>query len=215
MEYEIITCKVVVPAYASPVKEKSTNLIQIGTTWIGTLGYLGVVHKLDKQAGKKNNFVPRSSACAVFLRPSMGAPLVLRRQGAVCRKDILKTAGIALQDLSTWDGQDRLLKDIQAYGNSAAWVSRARRTGHTPGYRSWVWANGGDFLSQNSKHAALTQLRQAGDEILCRDDQRRKPNIQDSLNKARRNSQNFFMHRAYAFMFSSSWPLQVYLKTTN
>ncbi len=94
VEYEILSWSRAWFQLMQAIKEKSgPDIIQIGTTWIGTLGYLGAVHKLDKRVRPKEQFCSYFPQHLPFFRPPLGAAVVLRRQGAFLQERRPKEGG--------------------------------------------------------------------------------------------------------------------------
>jgi len=200
------------------IKEKSgPDLIQIGTTWIGTLGYLGAVHKLDKTCRQEKQFRSHVPRMCRFYDHLWALPWFCEARVLFYRKDLLKNAGITPQDLSNWDNFKAACSKLsRTMGTPPLGFSCQKEQGIFAGYSFLDLVERGDFLSQDSKHAALTQseTRQGmkyfaqliGENLISRD------SLEQSTGEI---AENFFMHGAYAFMFSSSWPLQVYLNDSS
>ena len=204
------------------IKEKSgPDIIQIGTTWIGTLGYLGAVHKLDKQIDKKNKFIPAFLGMCRFYDHLWALPWFCEGRVLFYRKDVLKASGINPRDVTNWENFKLACAKISRAPGARANISPLGFSGQKEqvilqDIGSWIWSNGGDFLSQNSKHAALTQTEtRQGLKFfaqLISDNHISKASLEQNTGEV---AENFFMHGAYAFMFSSSWPLQVYLNSSS
>lgn len=204
------------------IKEKSgPDVIQIGTTWIGTLGYLGAVNKLDKEVGKKNDFIPTFLGMCRFYDHLWALPWFCEGRVLFYRKDILAKAGVSAAEIQDWEGFRLACEKIQrAYGGSSSVApigfSAQKEQGILQDIASWVWSYGGDFLSSDFKHASLTQnetregmkyfAQLISGNLISRD------SLQQNTGEI---AENFFIHGAYAFMFSSSWPLQVYLNKSS
>lgn len=203
------------------IKEKSgPDIIQIGTTWIGTLGYLGAVHKLDRRARSKNKFVPTFLNTCRFFDHLWALPWFCEGRVMFYRKDYLKRAGIDPAEINNWNDFKLACSKIQkAYGGakvSPMGFSGQKEQVILQDIASWIWSNGGDFLSKDSKHAAFTQNEtKQGMKFfaqLISDGHISKDSVELNTGEV---AENFFMHNSYAFMPSSSWPLQVYLNSSS
>jgi multiple sugar transport system substrate-binding protein len=138
------------------------------------------------------------------------------------RKDYLKKSGVNPENISTWD--DFRLACLKIQKNTAGGPLFAAPMGFSgqkeqvilQDLACWIWPNGGDFLSGDAKHAALTQSEtKQGMKFLARlisDNLISKTSIELNNGEV---AENFFMHDAYAFMLSSSWPLHVYLSSSS
>ena len=222
IEYEMLSWSRSWFRLMQAIKEKTgPDIIQIGTTWIGTLGYLGAVRKLDKIAGRKNNFVPTFLGMCRFYDHLWALPWFCEGRVLFYRKDLLKKAGINPQDILNWDAFKlacaKISKIVGPSSNtSPLGFSAQKEQVILQDLASWIWSNGGDFLSQGSKHATLTQAEtRQGMKFfaqLISEQYISKDSLEQNTGEV---AENFFMHDAFAFMFSSSWPLQVYLNSAS
>lgn len=222
VEYEMLSWSRAWFRLMQAIKEKSgPDIIQIGTTWIGTLGYLGAVHKLDKRVSSKSSFVPTFLGMCRFYNHLWALPWFCEGRVLFYRKDYLQKAGINAQDITTWDSLkaacSKISKKRDGYSKiSPLGFSSQKEQVILQDIASWIWSHGGDFLSKDSKHASLTQLetRQGMRYFaqLISDNHVSKESLEQSTGEV---AENFFMHGAFAFMFSSSWPLQVYLNSSS
>jgi len=196
------------------IKEKSgPDIIQVGTTWIGTLGYLGAVHKLDKNVGAKNNFIPAFLDMCRSYNHIWALPWFCEGRVLFYRKDILSKSGIKPQDITNWDNFKHTCSAVSKIsGIEPIGFSGQKEQAILQDMAAWIWSYGGDFLSQDSKHATFTQNEtRLGMKYLAQliaDKHISEDSLEQNIGEV---AENFFMHGAYAFMFSSSWPLQVYL----
>ncbi|MHB9155348.1 MAG: extracellular solute-binding protein [Endomicrobiales bacterium] len=200
------------------VKEKAgPDVIQVGTTWIGTLGYLGAVHKLDGRRIPTETFIPTFFSMCQCFDHVWAVPWFCEGRVLFYRRDLLARAGLGPEDIADW----------KRFKSACARLGRGRKTAPMgfscqkeqavlQDLAGWIWSNGGDFLSQDGKHASINQY-EARQGIKYFLDLIAGNAIADSSLEQTAGAvvENFFRNDAYAFLLSSSWPLQVYLNRSS
>jgi multiple sugar transport system substrate-binding protein len=200
------------------VKEKSgPDVIQVGTTWIATLGYLGAVQKLDSRAVESDNFVPLMfSSCRCF-KHLWAIPWFCEARVMFYRKDFLEKTEIDLADIDNWDAFKNACSHLTKLHTHSHAITPLGFSGHKEqsilqDFASWIWSFGGSFLSPDGKHCTISEegtregLTYFLDLISA--DYLSKSSLGLSVGNV---AENFFFHDAYAFFFSNPWPLQIYL----
>lgn len=200
------------------IKEKSgPDILQVGTSWIATLAYLGAIRRLENR-----NIVPGQfhhtlfDQCQCFGHlwslPWFGEGRVL-----YYRADFFDAARLTPADISTWDGLTAACARIKHARGAKPSVapfafSSQKEHGLIQDISSWVWAAGGDFLSPHDKRPWMDSPEtRAGitsfiDLIAARHITR-----QSLAQNAGEVTESFFQGNDYAVLMASSWPLQVYL----
>lgn len=136
---------------------RGPDLMQIGTTWVPTLAFLGMLSPLTSaQDGfEKSAFLPRSwDSCRVQGDENLYAvPWFLDVRVLYYRKDLLSRADIPEKLLEDWRGFSeacrRLLEARRRSGNGGPYplsVSSQKPGVQLHDVAPWVWAAGGGFL---------------------------------------------------------------------
>jgi multiple sugar transport system substrate-binding protein len=200
------------------VKEKSgPDIIQVGTTWIGTLAYLGAVQKLEKRTIKSESFTAPLFNMCQSIGHLRAIPWFCEGRVLFYRKDHLEKAGLTAAALENWESFRKAcdrIKKLKKGGPAVApfGFSGLKEQGLQQDLASWVWGNNGDFLSADGKHCSLggPEARLGFKYLL---DLIASGCVSPSSLEqgAGEVTENFFIHDAYTFVLASSWPLQVFL----
>lgn len=204
------------------MKEKTgPDIIQVGTTWIATLAYLGAIKRLENR-----NITPGLfhhslfSQCQCFGHlwslPWFGEGRVL-----YYRRDFLEAAKYAPADIESWDGLKKCcmkIKRLRTIKPSIApfAFSSQKEQGLIQDLSSWIWSNGGDFLAAHDKRPCLENSETKAGITAFVDLITAKLISRTSLEQnAGEVTESFFQNDAYAFLMASSWPLQAYLNPSS
>lgn len=216
--YEILSWSSAWFKLIKAIKEKTApDVIQIGTTWIGTLRYLKAIRKLDHQKIKSKNFIPAFLNMCSFKDDLCALPWFCEGRVLFYRKDYLHKADIDVKSIETWKGFRQAclkLSKMRIDGLKVSPLGFSCQKEHVilHDIAALLWTHGADFLSDDGKHASLIQAesRQAIKYFLDLISSRfiSRTSLDKSINEV---GEDFFMHDAYAFMFTSSWTLQAYL----
>jgi len=136
---------------------ESPDVMQIGTTWVSTLAFLGLLSPLvgDERAFGGDSFLPRSwDSCRILGSEGIYAvPWFLDVRVLYYRRDILEKAGISESSLEDWHGfaaACKKLLELRRRSNDALYplsVSSQKPGVYVHDLAPWVWAAGGDFLN--------------------------------------------------------------------
>lgn len=218
VEYEILSWSRAWAKLIQAVKEKSgPDIMQVGTTWIGTLGYLGAVQKLDAKKIDAESFNPLLFNMCKSFRHLWAIPWFGEARVLFYRKDFFEKTEIDLSSIDRWESFTHACTKLSKLHTHTHQITPLGFSGYKEqailqDLASWIWSHGGDFLSHDGKHSAINHpgakegLKTFLDLISC--GHISKLSLGQSSGEV---AENFFFHDAYAFYFSSSWPLQVYL----
>jgi len=200
------------------VKEKSgPDVIQVGTTWIATLGYLGAVQKLDAHKVDADAFIPLLFSMCRYFRHQWAIPWFGEARVMFYRKDFLEKTEIDPRQLDNWESFKKACAKLARLHTHSHAITPIGFSGHMEqsilqDFASWIWGFGGSFLSSDGKHSTIDRdgakegfkffldLISAG--YLSRSA------LGLSVGSI---AENFFFHDAHAFFISNPWPLQIYL----
>lgn len=206
------------PKLMQAVKEKTgPDVIQAGTTWISTLGHLGAVQALDGKHINCSSFIPAVFTMCKSLDRLWAVPWFGEGRVLYYRKDFLKKAGLTLADIDTWEGFASAcakIAQLQHRGRAVSPLgfSCQKEQAVLQDLAAWIWSHGGDILSQDGKHAVLDRAEARTGIKYFLDLIATGHASSAALDQTAGDvTDNFFQQGEYAFLLSSSWPLQVYL----
>lgn len=222
VNYEIHSWSRAWPRLMQAIKDKAgPDVIQVGTTWISTLGHLGAVQPLDGKHINRTSFIPTFFAMCKSQERLWAVPWFCEGRVLYYRKDYLKKALLTLSDIDTWEGFAKSCAKIAALqyrGRSVLPIgfSCQKEQAVLQDLAPWIWSHGGEMLSPDGKHAALDRA-EARTGIKFFLDLITAGHISGATleETAGEVCDNFFQRGEYAFLFSSSWPLQVYLNPSS
>ncbi len=200
------------------IKEKNgPDIIQVGTTWIATLGYLGAIKRLENRNIKPGLFHHTLfEQCQCFGHlwslPWFGEGRVL-----YYRKDFLEAAHCTTAHIESWAAMKECcakLKRLHAHGPDIApfAFSNQKEQGLIQDLSSWIWSQGGDFLATHNKRPWLESAETKEGISSFADLIATKSISRLSLEQnAGEVTEKFFQNDSYAFLMASSWPHHVYL----
>lgn len=135
------------------------DVSQIGSTWLRGLVDMNAVRPFApaelRAWGDLGDFVPAAwqSACLDEMHTVWALPWLVDARILFYRRDWLKSAGIDERTaFVTPQALDDTLRALRAHGIAIPWVLPTQfswRTLHAAA--SWVWGNGGDFVSADGK----------------------------------------------------------------
>lgn len=141
------------------------SVSEVGTSWVPDLAGMRMLKQVPddmmKQLGGGKNYVPQSwRSCFLFGKPEMWAmPWISGSRVMYYRKDLLEKAKI---DLDTAFANPRFMLDavdqLQGMGVELPWITSNVKSLNTLHLIStWVWAGGGDFLSEDGWRLLFTE----------------------------------------------------------
>lgn len=210
------------PRIIQAVKDKSgPDVIQVGTTWIGTLGYLGAIQNLDTRKINRSAFISTFYDFCSCFDHLWALPWFCEGRVLFYRTDLLEKAGLSRADLENWY-RFRLacsaLSRMRVSGKAVTpfGFSCQKEQALTQDIAAWIWSNGGSFLSKDGKHAAITHFESVQGIKYFLDLIAQKYIGRQALDQSTGEVVgNFFLNDGAAFLITSSWPLQVYLNPSS
>lgn len=186
------------------------DVIQVGTTWVTTLSYLGALEKAPRLGGTDQEAATLGDASPFCI------PWFIDIRVLYYRRDIFQSLGLDPRMLDDWAGFKNVCAEIQKglqKGRvSSEIIAPLGIPGQKPGVlmhdlAPWVWEAGGDFCSEDMREANLSQeaLIQGCEFYFDLIDKGYMPILNSALPQG-----NFFTGR-YAMQFSGSWPVDTYL----
>lgn len=199
------------------VKGRNTRTIpdvmQVGTTWVTTLSYLGALEQVPEVP-----FGPREHRMATSIGDSSPfcIPWFIDIRVLYYRKDIFEALRIDPNWLRDWKGFSRacaeLKKSLAKSDQFSRIVAPLAIPGQKPGVlmhdlAPWIWQAGGDFCSDDLRETNLNQasLIQGCEFYFDLVAEGYMPVPNSALPQG-----NFFTGH-YAMQFSGSWPVDTYL----
>jgi multiple sugar transport system substrate-binding protein len=187
------------------------DVLQVGTTWVTTLNYLGALEK-----------VPEGAGLADLTGSSLGdatphcVPWFVDIRVLYYRKDLFSRLGIDPRWLDDWKGFNRacaeILKAITKGANLGHIIAPLAIPGQKPGVlmhdlAPWVWQAGGDFGGDEAGETSLTQTALLQGCAFYFD---LIANGYMPVPNSAVPPGNFFTGH-YAMQFTGSWPVDSYL----
>jgi multiple sugar transport system substrate-binding protein len=205
--------------FIQAIKDKSgPDILQVGTTWIATLGYLGAIRRLDTKKINTTHFIPNLLATCRYQKHLWAIPWFCDGRAFFYRKDYLEKAGVSLVDIDNWKSfREACVKLGKLRTPDGRPVSPLGFSSHKEqvilqDIACWIWGNGGNFLSPDGKHSALTLPETMNGFSFLLDLMANRCISEMSLEQSTgETAESFFRHDEYAFFLANSWPLQVYL----
>ncbi|TDO95241.1 ABC-type glycerol-3-phosphate transport system substrate-binding protein [Halanaerobium saccharolyticum] len=81
----------------------SPDIIQIGTTWVRTLAYMGYIEKIPQDFETRTSFVENMNQICIYRGDQYAVPWNVDTIVLATRTDYLKTLGIKKRDLDSWE----------------------------------------------------------------------------------------------------------------
>lgn len=189
------------------------DVMQVGTTWVTTLSYLGALEPVPDQT-----FGPSEQRIATSIGDSSPfcIPWFIDLRVLYYRKDIFEAFKIDPKLLGDWKGFGRacaeLKKNLGKTDRFSRIVAPLGIPGQNPGVlmhdlAPWVWEAGGDFCSDDLRETNLNQepLIEGCEFYFDLINEGYMPVPNSALPHG-----NFFTGH-YAMQFSGSWPVDSYL----
>lgn len=193
---------------------KSTpDVLQVGTTWVTTLSYLGALEKAPRSTTYSTG---DQDAVSIGDANPFCVPWFIDIRVLYYRRDIFDALKIDPRELDNWDGFNRVCAEIQRNLQKGRLSSKLIAPLGIPGQKPgvlmhdlapWVWEAGGDFSSDDMREANLDQaaLIRGCEFYFDLIDRGYMPILNSTLPQG-----NFFTGH-YAMQFSGSWPIDSYL----
>ncbi|MFH1784650.1 MAG: extracellular solute-binding protein [bacterium] len=152
------------------VQGKGPDILQVGSTWNGMLGHLGMLRDLtdnfydDGLSG--DLFIPSAwDTCSFPGTESISSvPWFVDLRPMYYRRDLFNKAGLSANDLSTWESFEKgceKLKGLEMQDEKirVLGVSGQQETLLVHNIAPWIWSAGGDFLTPDGKKAAFNSQK--------------------------------------------------------
>ncbi len=157
-------------------QKEGPDIIQLGSTWNGTLASLGLLKDITEFAetvGGEQIFVPAAWRSCRFPNRKKKADSILEEPERISslpwfvdirtlyyREDIFKQAGTKATDLETWDtflGLCQRVQGVEVKGKKvdALGVSAYKNPLLVHNIAPWIWGAGGDFISPDGDKAVF------------------------------------------------------------
>lgn len=145
-------------------EEKGPDVLQIGSTWNGTLAALGVLKDITREFNEanfsKDMFAPAALTNCYFPHTDqMGfLPWFVDLRALYYRRDILKTLEMSEENLSDWTSFEKVCERIKGFKKGDKEIKALGVSGRADALilhniSPWIWSAGGDFLSPDGKRA--------------------------------------------------------------
>ncbi len=141
------------------------DVSQIGSTWLRDFVDMNAVRPFSaselRKIGDPSEFVPAAweSVRLHHDKAVWAIPWLIDARILFYRRDLLKAAGINERAaFTTPQALEQTLSALKAQGVTIPWVTPTQtswRTLHT--VASWVWGNGGDFISRDGKRVLFVE----------------------------------------------------------
>lgn len=190
------------------------DVLQVGTTWVTTLSYLGALEKVPAEIGIHDN-----SGASLGDASAECAPWFIDIRVLYYRQDIFQRLGVDPKWLDDWKGFNRacaeILKAIQKGGLGQV-IAPLAIPGQKPGVlmhdlAPWVWQAGGDFGGDEAGETTLTQTALLQGCAFYFD---LVANGYMPVPNSAVPPGNFFTGH-YAMQFTGSWPVDSYLNPSS
>ncbi len=143
----------------SSLHGNSPTVSEVGTSWVPDLVGMNALYPLpaalEHELGRRADFVPQSwDSCFLFGNPQLWAvPWISGTRLIYYRKDLFARAGLdPLEACASLENLLAGLARLEQAGVDYPWVTSTVATVNTLHLiASWVWAAGGDFVSQNGQ----------------------------------------------------------------
>ncbi|MBN1521106.1 MAG: extracellular solute-binding protein [Candidatus Aureabacteria bacterium] len=140
------------------------DVIQIGTTWVSTLNYLGVLRDIsaffDEDITSDIIIPLKESSISYETGGFMAMPWMADIRMLYYRIDILRLYGFSSRDLEDFDSFRNVCLVIQSKRKSPDDIMAFRLSGHSEvvlihDLAPWIWGMGGHLLSANLKKVSF------------------------------------------------------------
>jgi multiple sugar transport system substrate-binding protein len=218
VKYEILSWTRSWQKLVQAIKEKNgPDVIQIGSTWIGTLAYLGVIQNLSFCHPHLENHIPAFREMCRCFDQYYALPWFCESRALYYRKDMLKSSGVELEELETWDLFRKACAKLHKHTSKHKSItplafSIQKEQVILQDLAAWLWDFGGDFLSEDGYHSTISKRDSLqGMNYFLRLISSGFINEHSLNHNSGELAENFFLHNSAAFMISSTWPLRLYL----
>ncbi len=146
-------------------EKKGPDILQVGSTWNGTLAHMGVLKDITQEVIDANViedvFVPAAWSSCHFPGSERitSLPWFVDIRAIYYREDIFQKLGIPSQDLDNWISFENVCKKIKNFKEKepigVLAVSGQQEALLLHNIAPWIWGAGGDFLTPDGKEAAF------------------------------------------------------------
>ena len=147
-------------------EKKGPDILQVGSTWNGTLAHLGVLKDITKEvydAGLTGDiFIPAAWGSCHFPGSERvsSLPWFVDIRAIYYRTDIFGKLRIPTDGLDKWTSFEKTCKDIKGFRKDekelgVLGVSGQQEALLLHNIAPWIWGAGGDFVTQDGKKATF------------------------------------------------------------
>ncbi len=147
-------------------EKRGPDILQVGSTWNGTLAHLGVLKDITQEVYDANLtgdiFVPAAwSSCHFPGSPRISSlPWFVDIRAIYYREDIFGQFGLSADSLVNWTSFEKACKKIKELIQEEKLVGILGVSGQQDAtllhnIAPWIWGAGGDFLTPDGKKAAF------------------------------------------------------------
>ncbi|MFH1282487.1 MAG: extracellular solute-binding protein [bacterium] len=150
-------------------KKKETSLpdiVQIGSTWSGTLAYLGAIQEITAyiDEGIQKDFIPQALETCYYpgTKKIFSVPWFSDVRALYYRTDVMKEINANVESLDNWNSFMDVCSKIDELRKMGRRIYPLRLSGQMAGIlihdlAPWVWSAGGDFLTADGSRAIFNQ----------------------------------------------------------
>ncbi|MFH1783787.1 MAG: extracellular solute-binding protein, partial [bacterium] len=147
-------------------EKKGPDILQVGSTWNGTLAHLGVLKEITQEVYDSNiasdNFVPAAWSSCQFpgSQRISSLPWFTDIRAMYYRADIFRERNLSGEELDDWHSFEKTCKKLKGFmlGDKEIGVfgvSGQQDAMLVHNIAAWIWGAGGDFLTPDGKEAAF------------------------------------------------------------
>lgn len=148
--------------------DEEIDIVQIGSTWVGSIQSDGVLFDLSSWATrdlKMSNFLPAAWQTSGIskLRQVVAVPWFLDPRAIYFRADVFAKLGLTRKDIETWEGFESALRTIKEARLSIdgqevlpMGIPGKNDWNILHNLSPWIWSAGGDYLNQANTASVLS-----------------------------------------------------------
>ncbi|MFH1238810.1 MAG: extracellular solute-binding protein [bacterium] len=151
-------------------EEKGPDILQIGSTWNGTLADLGILKNITRETGEaditKDMFAPAAWASCCFPNTEQisSLPWYIDVRTMYYRADLFRELEVSPEDLDNWTSFEKTCEKIKSLKKNYRDIGILGVSGQTDALllhnvAPWIWGAGGDFLTPDGKKAVFNSQK--------------------------------------------------------
>ena len=145
------------------------DIVQLGSTWVGMVSSMEALSDLTERVnsiGGGNLFVPLAWQTSQIAGSGKvtAIPWIVDARAMFYRTDVFRKLGLTEKDLATWDSFEKTLAkikkaDLTINGKKVAPLGITGKNDWNVVHNlaPWIWAGGGQFLTDDNKNANLSK----------------------------------------------------------